>query len=279
MNIAIATVSSSSFINGTRVLLHSFLKHNYWFNGDILIICDEEEIESSGSLDQFPNLKFIFPDKKLLEKIEVLKASDSNYDSKYIRFLSIESFNQNDYDKILFLDSDMICLGDVEEIFHSSGDFLACPDYRNLLGFYRDPMSFKPIHHSNENFNADSHFPSFNTGLMLIGKKYLNKSTYVDLCDLITYDRYKHITTNQTDTVALNLKFKDDVNWIDSDYNSYTRYLYLQKKSIESDWISSYKFIHFLGKDKPWLYLDSTDSYPFNIEILHYWIKLLNEVI
>ena len=135
MNIAIATVTNSEFLEGSLVLIHSFLKHNPGFEGDILIIHEKKDESLTQQLSVFRNVKYIQPSNQLMEKIDVLKTSDLNFESKYIRFLSLEIFNISGYEKILYLDSDMLCLGDVSHLLHLKTDFAACPDYRNLLGF------------------------------------------------------------------------------------------------------------------------------------------------
>ena len=38
---AIATVTDTNFLEGTLVLLFSFLKYNTWFTGDIVIVEDD----------------------------------------------------------------------------------------------------------------------------------------------------------------------------------------------------------------------------------------------
>ena len=113
---------------------------------------------------------------------------------------------------------------------------------------------------------------------MLVGKRNLNQERFSELCNAITYDRYKNIVTNQTDTVVLNLLFKDDVEWLDFEFNAFSRFLFQQRDKLADQSLNSLKFIHFLGKAKPWLHRKQPEHYPFNRLYLDNWIKNYNEV-
>lgn len=70
--IAIATVTDTRFLKGTLILLHSFLKQNQWFYGDIIIIEDDLTAIEKEYFSIFPNIKFQGIHSSLNERINIL---------------------------------------------------------------------------------------------------------------------------------------------------------------------------------------------------------------
>lgn len=278
MKIAIATVTSHDFLTGSLVLIHSFLQNNKWFNGDIILIHNEPDPSELDIFDFFPNVVFQEPHALLREKIHILQNKDSEYNKKAIRFLSIEVFRLNQYDTILFLDSDMLCLQNVRSLFSHNLHFMASPDYKNILGFNRDKTTFRPVKRSDKHPSLSGAFKSFNTGLMVIGKTFLNYETYTSICQYVCFDLYQHIQSNHTDSFAINLKFEGEISWLDPSYNTFSRLLYKMEPSLSTKTLKSIKFIHFLGRAKPWLFIDRDVEFPFHSKIFQLWVEKYKEL-
>lgn len=66
-------------------------------------------------------------------------------------FLALESFRQTDVERVIYLDSDTLCLGDLSELLFLDCDFAAVPCRRPKAGH-------------------------FNSGLMVIGSRLLSES-------------------------------------------------------------------------------------------------------
>ncbi len=56
--IQLATITDKSFFQGTLVMIHSFLVHNGWFQGKILIIEDDLNDYMKSVLSLFPKIDF-----------------------------------------------------------------------------------------------------------------------------------------------------------------------------------------------------------------------------
>lgn len=139
-----------------------------------------------------------------------------------------------DIDKILYLDADMICMGDIAELYDINFDgrtWCACQDlgvtekHLNRIGL---PKNYKYI----------------NSGMLLINLQKLRKNyTENDIITLIRQIEEKLIYPDQD---FINLIFKDDIKIINNKYNLVikdVRYADLKEKPL---------ILHYAGSVKPW---------------------------
>jgi lipopolysaccharide biosynthesis glycosyltransferase len=246
MPLALVTVSSSEFFLGTKVLFRSFLIENPSFSGDLIIIDTGLEIYQKKALSLWFDAKFENLSDKISDKINSLSQKLPHYLNTKQRFASLFAFQLENYDKILFCDSDMLCESDVMALFYHSSEFAACPDPRALQGFWRNEHTFL---HSKpdsipENYRSFFIPKLFNTGLMVIDKKLIASNIYENMLEYLVPRNFQHIKTGHTDTVVLNRLLLNKAQWLDPDYN---RYWPLLK---ETDKVNG--FIHFIWKPKPW---------------------------
>lgn len=122
MAFALCTISSDRYVNGTATMIHSFLRTNPWFSGDIVVF---HSTKLSPLSDK--GMKSIL---KINDKIKFKKVDDSCYDQMYkhfkaripvkreVRALRFETFVLGGYDKVMYADSDMLFLGSVEDMFN-----------------------------------------------------------------------------------------------------------------------------------------------------------------
>lgn len=248
-NFCISTITDDQFIYGTSVLLHSFQKNNKWFNGDIIIFYDELSTDSIKLLKIFENIRLVKISKKLRSCLNNLVTKYPQYKNSFKRFYSTEIFRLSDYEKILFLDSDMIVLKDVSEILLFNSDFLACSDACEYFGEVRDRASFLKIKVEDPD-KENCFLKSFNSGLLLIPNKYLNKKVYNDLINLTIHTKWENLKMPHTDQYIYNHYFENDVNYLPSEYNVIVPKAekILKSSGIKMDDI---KILHFVGH-KPW---------------------------
>ena len=247
----ICTVTSPEFVPGTLVLIQSFLNHNSWFTGDIVIISDGLEPGQDELFGVFPKVVFRKPGEDLLLRIGHLCNTLPAIIPRRKRFYSIELFNLCEYDRLFFFDSDMLVTGNISELLSFSEALLACSDQPNRhAGKVRDRNTFKRIaadltdHH-------DVLRKTFNAGFMVPGKTLLNQHTYEGLKELIHISTFRNIRTHNTDQVVLNLLFDGKVRFLPFTYNT-----------IMSKWPefsaannidpADIKILHFTGSYKPW---------------------------
>ena len=122
MAFALCTISSDRYVNGTATMIHSFLRTNPWFSGDIVVFYSSKLSPLSDK-----GMKSIL---KINDKIKFKKVDDSCYDNMYkhfksripikreVRALRFETFVLGGYEKVMYADSDMLFLGSVEEMFN-----------------------------------------------------------------------------------------------------------------------------------------------------------------
>ena len=252
----LVTVTDNNYLQGTLVMLYTFLKYNKWFGGEIVILHDNNLTNTTrDTLSLFDNLFFVEIDPILANGVETLIKEYPQYEKKYRRFFSIEIFKLNDYDKILFLDSDTLIKNDISTIFFSGTDILACHDVSYYLNKVRDSKTFECINKESKHLCIEH---SFNTGVMLIGKKYINKEVYDDLVQMIYNTRWNLLITPHTDQYILSHYFNNCIQFMDIKYNLLSPHyeLIYQKEKIDID---AAAILHFVGRGKPWQHKEILD--------------------
>lgn len=120
--IAVCTVCNDSFVEGCAVLLHSLLKHNTWFTGDFVVIYDETysplSAESQAKLSSMYE-HVVFHKAETEEYQAFFQHWADHVNNRYVPSgFTYEVFCLNSYDKVVFFDSDMLVVGDIQELFY-----------------------------------------------------------------------------------------------------------------------------------------------------------------
>ena len=232
-NIALCTISNDAFAVGTKVLLHSFLDHNPWFSGDLIVFTNARA--ASLSLQNKKDLQSIS------NKVTFYEIDYSRYSKVYDRFSKIflgkpqmrflpsfftyEAFElTSKYDRVLYLDSDMLVISDISDVFLIDSKVpVVTPDAGE--------------------FSLDRSFVNFNGGFI-----YLTSNVERGIRDqLLEYSLLAndHALADQS---IMNAFFKGNVLALDSRYNCLKRCF---PDSKYSKFDSSIKVIHYVGA-KPW---------------------------
>jgi lipopolysaccharide biosynthesis glycosyltransferase len=239
--ICLATVTTDSFIVGTLVTIYSFLKHNSWFDGDIVVICNELAGKNKKYLENLDErVKFLSVSQNLIENVTKVVQIRPEFSAKQARFYSLETFRLKDYDQVLFCDSDLLFRGSIKEVFELQQEFIACGDG----AFYKG----KTRHWEKDRQLANT----FNSGFFLVKNSLLTDSNYEKLLEIINPNIYQSPKIRQTDQVVLNLFFAGKQHLIGGIYN----YLAVHWETIlrnEKISLSDAKVIHFNGPQKPWM--------------------------
>ena len=264
--ICLVTVTSESFIPGTLVMLHSFLKYNPWFanaNHAIVIIHDAVSPQSQQRFNCYKNITWLQVGDALKERVDSLckNLPHLKLEHRKKRFYSLELFRLNTHRKVLFCDSDLLFLGSIKELFQQDGqtrDLLCCGDLHYYTRTLLDAHTLMP---------ADAHTSeilknSFNAGFLVVAEHFLTPSHYQGLLDLLSIDRWNKIESSYTDQVVYNLYFKDSCRILDSRYNFLVLHakIIVQKENIPPDEI---KVVHFNGRAKPWNPMSVLDEVVF----------------
>lgn len=245
----IATTTDDAYLPGTLVLLSSFLRCNPLFRGDIVLIHDGLSEEGKARLEHFPNLRFHTIASAFKARLAPLSA-DPHLRRALPRFYSLEAFNLPGYDRILALDSDILCQGSVAELVEMDAALACCPDQSYFWKMSRDLQTYEPHPLTHAEGMGASRI-TFNAGMMMFSPRRLSPSTYSDLVDEVNSIKWSEIRTGHTDSVVLNRYFRDAWELAPEKFN------YLISKGM--GWYSRSRcsideavFVHFLGRPKPW---------------------------
>jgi len=214
--IAIATLCDSKFLVGLRVMLFSLVSSNPWVR-DIPIEVfwtDSEPVpERIHKLCQKLGLQvnWRYPDLSSYSGINVGTKDGEKCHGSYHKY---EVFTLSEYDKVIFLDSDIFVCSDISELLRIDDGISAVKEIE---------------------------IPQFNTGVLSIGKKFLNHDFRDALIAASADGNHSHV-----DQDVINSVVGSSYNQLPVWYNvlkSYFRHL--------GSWISRAKIIHYIA-DKPW---------------------------
>lgn len=226
MEKALITVSDSSFVKGTACLLKSLLYHNKRIDYRIIILDAGLKEKDKEKLNQiFDNLEYVKP---RIKNYESFLNKVPNHFKK--AFYKLDIFGFDFLDRIVYLDSDMLILGDISYLFTLEEPFSACSSYGE----------------QKEKFDT-----RLNSGMFVLNNP--NKDLYNNL---ISESFSKKVRYDQD---VLRQHFPN-YNKLDSPKWNYKKHIYASEEwRYKFDIKKNIKIIHYISK-KPWQDL-SKDSY------------------
>lgn len=116
MAIAFCTVLTDDYIPGFHALIKSIQYHNPGTDNDFIILCDAD-LSKRGEVKEIYE-KSIFVDFHNKMFYDLFIKTNGTIKEKFHKCLyTLDVFNLGlEYDKIIFLDADMLCNGSIEEI-------------------------------------------------------------------------------------------------------------------------------------------------------------------
>jgi lipopolysaccharide biosynthesis glycosyltransferase len=241
---ALTTILNNPFADHFYVFINSFLENNPWFNGDLIIMYSDE---LSPLSDEKINELQLFYRKTIFKKIDttghyndVINLFKSKISKNFHRFvpsvLTIETFNLIDYDKVLYLDSDMLVVNSLRDLYLIDHDIAVT---RDTSSYIRKAIIKK----------AGSDDVLLNGGFLLLSGSFMRSAQHVknmlNLFPKLTNPKF-------LDQSLLNEYFKDfDVLFLSSDYNLLKRCFDDTKAAELSNSLKDIKVIHYVG-EKPW---------------------------
>ncbi len=262
----LATVTSENYFQWTMTMIYSFVKNNSWFEGDIVLICKDLPADMINDLNLFKSVKFIEPSGELLKQIDLLAAEVPKFKNLGARFFSLEIFRLGDYQKVLFLDSDMVVVKSIEEIFNLPELFYASAQLCFYKGKGRNGTTFNAESHDNK--LTDFLENPINTGFMLLDAKILSQNNYRGLIEMIKPELWNRNNLTYTDELIINQYFNNEISLLDTSYNYRARAARMIKEK-ENLTIEDAKIIHYYANFKPWNFSEVLASSAKNLN----WIK------
>jgi len=212
------TVCNKEYLIGFEVMLKSLIDNNprvITNNLPFVIITNDlnpEDLVTSRTI--YNNIHIKRFNESKYSQIEELKKKQMAF-GDYTKY---EIFSLTEFKKIIFLDSDTIILGNIDYLI----------DFKESFGCVRELF-----------------IDQYNTGVMVIGNKYLNPKITEDLINLTNV----YGITEHLDQDIINNYFIDVITPIPLEYN----YLKIYSKQIfQNTGLPDYiKIIHYVVK-KPW---------------------------
>lgn len=242
--ICLATVSTKNYWTGTQVMIKSFLKQNKWFDGEIIIITDDLSLERKVA--EIDNGILITPSVELLNKVDTLCQSLPIYSKVKSQFFFFEIFKLSQYQHVIFADSDMLFVGNMNRVDLLKDGLVAVQDPAHFRGFNRDRITFSKIPKSSST-EANCFTNFFNTGFVGVSRSYMNSETYNTLLSKIDVEFLKNNPDLLTDESIFNFVFEDSISSLELSNNCPVHLL------VEGHIVENISAIHFTGKNKPWL--------------------------
>jgi lipopolysaccharide biosynthesis glycosyltransferase len=212
------TLCTKDYLIGFEVLLKSLIDNNPRVieeNIPFIIISNEiTEDDLVVSKKIYKNIQIKNFDETKYTRLNELKKEAMAF-GDYFKY---EIFSMIGCEKVIFLDSDTLVLGNIDYLL----------DFKESFGAVRD-----------------LYIDQFNTGVMIIGKKYLNEGITKDLITLTDFIGI----TEHLDQDIINKYFIDDIIEIPLSYN----FLKIYHKPIfrNSTLAKHIKILHYVVK-KPW---------------------------
>lgn len=219
MKRCLCTLLDDNFVIGLEVFWKSFIHHNKWFNDDFVILdcgLSEESKEKISSI--YDNVIFEEIKRDNYERINMSKTHDKLKNTYY----TFEVFRL-DYDRVVFLDMDILVLQDLSELFEYEGAIAGCKAY--AAG--KDRLSM-----------------GINTGVFVINKGMIPRLTYLDIIEF-SKDGF-----SMPDQHAINRFFGQQIGYFNKKYNVEKRMLHSKKYKRFTKPVNI-ACLHFVAY-KPW---------------------------
>ena len=264
-NVAIALAANDYFVPYLSVTLASIAKNSsVGRNYDILIlttdISQKNRIALQSLVSAYKNfsLRFVNPEKKIAHFSPHLHGHFGHIET-YYRLILPDLLP--DYDKILYLDSDMVVNADVSELFDEDvNGFLlaACPD-ADTAGLYNgwQPERKK---YSDEILKLKEPYKYFQAGTILFNLAEFRKTYSIE--EMLNFASKENWLLQDQD--VLNKLCEGRVKYVDMAWNVMCDYNGVRVKEIIAlapQWLNKMymdsrkdpKIIHYAGPQKPWL--------------------------
>jgi lipopolysaccharide biosynthesis glycosyltransferase len=212
------TVCNKEYLIGFEVMLKSLIENNPRVVNEhipfTIISNDITQEDLIVSKKIYNNISIKNYDTGKYSEIEKLKEQQRAF-GDYAKY---EIFSLTEYNKIIFLDCDIVVLGNIDYLI----------DYDKPFGAVRE-----------------LYIDQYNTGVMVIGKEFLNEKITHDLIHLTTI----YGITEHLDQDIIDFYFTDVITPIPIEYNYLKTY---SKEIFRNSGLPKYiKILHFIAK-KPW---------------------------
>lgn len=224
MNIALCTMLDDNFMIGYECFIKSFLKYNKWFNYDFVIIDNGISDENRRLIkSHYEKIIFKSPRKKHYAEVDFSKT----HKKLQATFYKLDVFSYYEYDRIVFMDMDIVVLGNIKKIFDCKDDIAACRAY---------------------NAKMDTLGQTINSGVFVLNNNVITKGNYTALIRMAIDRSNKRRGLSMPDQKIINIHFADRMQYLDKRFNVEKRMQHTrQYKGIYENALC----LHYVAS-KPW---------------------------
>ena len=223
MRTAIVTQLTNNFTYGGELLLKSLFYYNK-IDLDIVVLIDDDFDQQDRITAITDRVKFHVVDKKFYEPC--MKHFKGNREWTINPAHRFDIFTLP-YDRVLYLDSDMLIVDSIAGLLNCTHDFAAAP--------YTSRISIGSLQQTFTSF--ETHL--FNAGVMCISKKYLNTGMRDELIAICMSGEW---SGNQS---IFNTYFRQSAKLLPGMYNATT-------EGLTEHRFNNAKIYHFVGHKKVW---------------------------
>lgn len=196
--------------------LYSFLQHNPWFDGDIILVSDDlKTVQARFLQENFNNLSIQPVNSDLKQAANRIGDALPNIGLRSRIFYNLQIFLQRGYKRLLKLDADMLFRSGIQPIFELESAIAGCP--ARLMYFQksraRDNLEVVDIN--------DSRALSFwmNAGMYSLCGKQTSQTLFDQLLLNLTPDFWRDQHSNHTDQILINLHYDGWIEPLSPSYN------------------------------------------------------------
>lgn len=262
-NIPIVFAANNDFIPVFATCLQSVIDHSSTKNNYDIILLQSDVSDSNKN----KILNMIATKKNFSIRFANADRFVSNYNLKANAHISVETYFRfliqdvmPEYDKVLYLDCDIIVNADLAELYKINID-----DY--LLAATKDPDFLGQINGANKDtvqyintkLKMKNPYNYFQAGVLLLNEKKMRLEHTVD-----EWLKYASVPRKYNDQDVLNLYCENKVKYLDMSWNMITdhnnerveKVIKFAPDEIQKEYAvahSNPKIIHYAGFKKPWL--------------------------
>jgi len=237
------------YLRGFCVLLKSLVLNSAHLNQDYIVLHDGlEDTEKELISSIYPNVVFRRVEKDAYSSI--IRGDKENYLYEKA-YYSLESFRIGGYQKLIYLDCDMVIVDDISDLFLVTGPLAAVEQ------FYHNDGGKK-----------------LNSGLLVIDQSLCDGRFFAELMEIAHSGQYE---LDKHDQGLLNARLNGNFERISWRYNAVKRRL-ASIKAIPA----GIKVLHFTGPKKPWSHnpekryaVVEQRWHDEDVALEKYWIKAL----
>lgn len=262
--LGVFTICNNQFVEGCKTMLYSFLRHNKWFKEDIIIAYSEEQPLSNENQEYIKELydKIIFKKYDLTCYEKLFDHWNNKIQNKYRpSILTLEIFGLVDYDRIIYIDSDMLILGSIQELINlPQGPVYACCHEKTTI-------------ERNTKFKYSHPYTYINAGFFVITKPYIGqdiKNNIIKIGETFKFSGSKWFHSCFEQDILNQYLSTENCILIPNVYNTLKRVFQNNKRQVSNE-----KIIHYIC-EKPWN--SNSSEYQYIDALWHRYNDEMNKV-